>query len=124
MMFSSIAPVLPLVQSKRLVALAVTGPKRSPMLPEVATFAESGVPGMDVGLWFALLAPAGPPREIVVALNAEVVKFGATADYRAQLAKLGFEPHTGSPEQTSAFLRAELDRWGRVIKAADVKPER
>ena len=124
MMFSTIASVLPLVDSKRLAALAVTGPQRSPMLPQIPTFAESGVEGMDVGLWFALLAPAGTPTDIVARLNNEVVKLGASADYRAQLAKLGFEPFTATPEQSSRFLKTELERWGRVIRAADIKPER
>lgn len=124
MMFSTIASAHPLVESKRLVALAVTGPKRSPMLPQVPTFGESGVSGMDVGLWFALLAPAGTPPEIVSRLNREVVKFAAGADYRAQLAKLGFEPFTLSPEKSSAFLKTEFERWGKVISAADIKVTR
>ena len=84
----------------RLVALALTGAKRSPQLPEVPTFAESGLRGMDAGLWFVLLAPAATPREIVARLNAEVLKLGAAPDYRAQLEKVGFEPFTGSPEQS------------------------
>jgi tripartite-type tricarboxylate transporter receptor subunit TctC len=117
------ASVLPLVQSKRLVALAVTGRERSPLLPDVPTFAESGVRGMDVGLWFGLLVPAATPREFIARLNAEVQKFAGTPDYRTQLAKIGYEPFTGNPEQFSAFLKTELQRWGRVIKAADIRPE-
>ena len=124
MMFSTIASAHPLVESKRLVALAVTGPKRSPMLPRVPTFGESGVAGMDVGLWFALLAPAGTPPEIVARLNSEVVKFAGSADYRAQLAKLGFEPFTLSPDKSSAFLKTEFERWGKVISAAEIKGTR
>ena len=123
MMFAGISSVLPLVHSNRLVALALTGPKRSPLLPEVPTFAESGLRAMDVGLWFVLLAPAAIPREIIARLNAEIVKLAAAPDYRAQLEKLGFEPFTSSPEQCSAFLKAELDRWGKVIKAAGIKPD-
>jgi tripartite-type tricarboxylate transporter receptor subunit TctC len=123
MMFSTVAATLPYVQGKRLAALAVTGARRSSMLPEVPTFAESGVRGMDAGLWFVLLAPAATPREIVARLNAEVLKLGAAPDYRAQLEKVGFEPFTGSPEQCAEFLKTELDRWGKVIKAAGVRPE-
>jgi tripartite-type tricarboxylate transporter receptor subunit TctC len=74
MMFAGIASVLPFVHSSRLVALALTGPNRSPLLPEVPTFVESGLRGLDVGLWFALLAPAATPREIIARLNAEVVR--------------------------------------------------
>ena len=123
MMFSTIAATLPFVKAKRLTALALTGTKRSPLLPDVPTFAESGVKGMDAGLWFVLLAPAATPREIVARLNAEALKLGAAPDYRAQLDKVGFEPFTGSPEQCAEFLKTELDRWGKVIKAAGVKPE-
>ena len=123
MMFSGIASPLPFVNSNRLVALALTGPKRSPLLPNVPTFAESGLRGMDAGLWFALLAPAGTPREIIARLNAEVIKLAATPDYRAQIEKLGFEPFTSSPEKFSAFMKAELGTWGKVIKAAGIKPD-
>ena len=120
-MFSTIASSLPFVNSNRLVALALTGPKRSSLLPKVPTFAESGLSGMDAGLWFALLAPAGTPREIIARLNAEVIKLAATPDYRAQIEKLGFEPFTSSPEKFSAFMKAELGTWGKVIKAAGIK---
>ena len=123
MMFSTIAATLSFVQAKRLTALALTGTKRSPQLPEVPTFAESGVQGMDVGLWFSLLAPAATPRDIVARLNAEAIKLGAVPDYRAQLDKLGFEPFTSSPGRFSEFLNAELARWGKVIKAADIRPD-
>jgi tripartite-type tricarboxylate transporter receptor subunit TctC len=123
MMFSGIATVLPFVQSKRLVALALTGAKRSPLMPEVPTFAEGGMRGLDVGMWFTLFAPANTPREIVSRLNAEVVKLGATADYRAQLDRIGFEPFTSSPDRGAVLVRTELDTWGKVIKTAGVKAE-
>lgn len=123
MMFSTIAATLPYVTSKRLVALALTGPKRSPLMPNVPTFAESGLRGLDVGLWFALLAPEATPRDIIARLNAEVIKLAATPDYRAQIEKLGFEPFTSSPEKFAAFMKGELDKWGKVIKAAGVKQD-
>ena len=122
-MFGTIASTIPFVNSNRLVALALTGPHRSPMLPKVPTFAESGVSGMDVGLWFALLAPAATPRDIIARLNAEIVKLAATPDYRVQLEKLGFEPFTGAPEKFAAFMKTEIDTWGKVIKAAGIKPD-
>jgi tripartite-type tricarboxylate transporter receptor subunit TctC len=123
MMFSTIAATRSYVESKRLTALAITGKKRSPQLPQVPTFEESGVDGMDVGLWFALLAPAATPRDVIARLNAEALKLGAAADYRAQLDKVGFEPFTGSPEQCAAFLKTELERWGKVIKDANIRAE-
>jgi tripartite-type tricarboxylate transporter receptor subunit TctC len=123
MMFSTIAATRPYVEAKRLTALAITGMKRSPQLPQVPTFEESGVRGMDVGLWFVLLTPAATPRDVVTRLNAEAAKLGTAADYRAQLDKVGFEPFTGSPEQCAAFMKTEHERWGKVIRAAGVKAE-
>jgi len=121
MMFAGIASVIPFVQSSRLVALALTGPKRSPLLPDVPTFEEAGLHGLDVGLWFALLAPAATSRDVIARLNAEVLRLAAAPDYRAQLGKLGFEPFTSSTEQCAAFLKSEFGRWGAVIKAAGIK---
>jgi tripartite-type tricarboxylate transporter receptor subunit TctC len=120
-MFAGIASTLPYVDSKRLVALALTGMNRSPLLPTVPTFAESGVRGMDVGLWFGLLAPAATPRDIIARLNAEVLKVAATPEYITPIRKLGFDPFASSPEKFSAFMKTELDTWGKVIKAAGIK---
>jgi len=123
LMFTSAAIMAPHIQSNRVVALAVTSPKRSPHMPDVPTFAEVGMRSLEVGLWFAMMAPKGTPREIVTRLNAEVSKIATTADYRAQLDRLGFEPYTSTPEQLTAFLKAEFDRWGKVIKTAGVKAD-
>ena len=123
LLFSSITAALPHVRSRRLAALAVTSPNRSPLAPEVQTLVESGVRGVDVGSWYALVAPAATPREVITRLNAEVVKLTATPDYRQQLEKQGFEPVTSSPDQFAAFVEAELDKWGRIIKAAGIKSE-
>jgi len=123
MMFSSITPVLQHVRSGRLVALAVTGPNRSPLLPEIPTLAEFGLREVVVATWYALLAPAATPREIHERLNAEVVKLAATPGHRQQLENQGFEPATSSPEQLSAFVKAEFEKWGRVIKDAGIKTD-
>lgn len=123
LMFAGISSVIPFINANRLVAVALTGPKRSGLLPNVPTFAESGVRGMDVGLWFGLLAPAATPREIVARLNGEVARLADAPDYRAQLEKLGFEPVAGSPEKFSAFMKTEIDIWGKVIKAAGVRAD-
>ena len=124
LLFSSITAALPHVASRRLIALAVTSPNRSPLLPEVPTLIESGLRGVDVGSWYALVAPAATPTAIVARLNAEVVKLTARADYRQQLEKQAFEPRTTSPDAFQPFVRAELEKWGRIIKAAGIKPER
>lgn len=123
LLFSSITAALPHIASRRMTALAVTSPKRSSLVPEVPTLAESGLTKVDVGSWYALVAPAATPREIVAHLNAEVVKLSGAQDYRQQLAKQGFETVTSSPEQFSAFLQAELDKWGRIVRIAGLKSE-
>lgn len=121
MMFSSTTAVLPHIRTNRLAALAVTSPNRSPLVPEVPTLVESGLRGVEVGSWYALVAPAATPREIIARLNAELIKLAATPDYRQQLEKQAFEPLTSSPEQFPAFVKAELEKWGKVIKAAGIK---
>lgn len=123
MMFSSTTAVLPHIRTNRLAALAVTSPNRSPLVPEVPTLVESGLRGVEVGSWYALVAPAATPREIIARLNAELIKLAATPDYRQQLEKQAFEPLTSSPEQFPAFVKAELEKWGKVIKAAGIKPD-
>ncbi len=123
-LFSSITAAMPYIGSKRLVALAVTSPTRSPLLPEVPTLVESGVKGVDVGSWYALVAPAATPRDIIIRLHNEAVRLAAAPDYRQQIEKQGFEPLATSPDQFASFVQAELDKWGRIIKNADLKRER
>lgn len=123
MMFSSTTAVMPHIRANRLAALAVTSPNRSPLAPEVPTLVESGLRGVEVGSWYALVAPAATPREIVMRLHAEIVRLTAMPDYRQQLEKQAFEPLTSSPEQFPAFVKAELEKWSKVIKTAGIKSE-
>ena len=123
LMFSSITAAMPYLGSKRLVALAVTSPARSPLLPEVQTLVESDIRGVDVGSWYALVAPAATPRDIVMRLHNEAARLAASPDYRQQLEKQAFEPLSTSPDQFAAFVQAELDKWGRIIRNADIKRE-
>ena len=122
-LFGSLIGVIPHVRSNRLRALAVLSPKRSAFLPEVPTLVESGLHGIDVAFWYAVVVPAATPSEIVSRLNAEIVQIASTPEYRLQLEKQGLEPITSRPEQFPAFLRSELDKWGNVIKAAGIKPD-
>ena len=123
LLFSSITAAMPYLGSKRLIALAVTSPTRSPLLPETATLVESGIQGVDVGSWYALVAPAATPRDIIMRLHGETARLAATPDYRQQIEKQAFEPLATSPEQFAPFVQAELDKWGRIIKNADLKRE-
>ena len=113
--------VLPFVRSNRLKAIAVSTAKRSSALSDVPTIAESGVRGYDATLWTGILAPAATPPAIVARLHGELVKTVALQDVKDALAKQGAEPAVSTPEQFSAFVRSELAKWAKVVKAADIR---
>jgi tripartite-type tricarboxylate transporter receptor subunit TctC len=105
------------VRSKRIVALAVTSPRRSPIAPEVPTLVELGVRGVEAPSWYSIVAPAASPSEAIGKLHAEIVALAALPDYRGPLEKQALEPATTTPGEFAAFLKAEYDKWGRVIQA-------
>ena len=111
------------VQSGRLRALAVSSPQRIAMMPTVPTMAEAGLPGFEAGVWWALLAPAGTPKDIVARLNAETRKALADPTAREHLVALGAVVTPGTPEQLAAFLQSEVAKWSAVIKAAHIEAE-
>ena len=121
--FAGVPNALAQVPSGRLKALAVTTAKRIPQLPDVPTMQEAGVPGYEGSVWLALLAPANTPKEIVNKLNAELAKVLAQPDTRKALSDAGVEPAHSSPEALQAYMVQELERWGKVVKAADIKAE-
>lgn len=120
--FQTPATVLGNVKGGKLRALAISGESPFPD-PKVPTFAQAGLPGFDVGLWFGLLAPAGTPRPVVDRLNAEVGKIIQSADFREKAAAQGLEVFVSTPEQYGAALRAESDKFARIIKAAGIEPQ-
>jgi len=115
--FGSVTAVMPHVRSKRLAALAVTSPARSPIAPEVPTLVELGVKGVEAPSWYSIVAPAATPKDVVGRLHGELVKITALPDYQGLLQKQALEPTTTTPEQFAVFLQAEYDKWGRVIQA-------
>lgn len=114
---------LALVKAGKLQALAVTSGKRSALLPDVPTIAETVSPGYEVASWFGVLAPAGTPGAAITRLNAEILKFMATADMRERLLALGAEPAAGSPEDFLKFIRAEGSRWEKVVQNSGAKAD-
>jgi len=122
MVFAGATVIVPHVRDRRLVALAVTSPSRLALAPDVPTLAEAGLKGVEAPSWYALVAPGGTPGEVVARLHGEIVKLTAVPDYRAQLARQEFEPRTSTPEQFAAFLRAEHEKWGKVIRATGLRP--
>ncbi|WP_234087933.1 tripartite tricarboxylate transporter substrate binding protein [Azonexus sp. R2A61] len=116
-------PAVPHVKAGKLVALAVTGATRSPVLPQVPTVAESGFPGFEDATWVGLFLPAGAPAEAVKRLNGEIEKILARPEVREQLAAIGYEPVGGSPARFGAYLKQEVAKWQRVVKATGIKAE-
>ena len=121
--FTDTLITLPLVKAGKLRALAVTGPVRSPLVPDVPTMAEAGVANYAVNVWFGLLAPAGTPAEIVSRLGAEVGRHVGSAEMRDRLTALGAEPVGNTPEQFAAFLKAEIARWAAVVRTARIRAD-
>ena len=119
-MIADLAISMPYVNSRRLRAIAVTGPKRSAHAPQIPTIEESGVPGYTLVNWRGVLAPAATPREIVYKLNAEIVKTLRSPDIRESLAREGFEPIGDTPEQFAALIKSEVARYAKLIKAAGI----
>jgi tripartite-type tricarboxylate transporter receptor subunit TctC len=114
---------VPFTSDNRVRPLATTGSKRSPVYPDVATVAESGLPGFDVDLWIGIYAPAGLPPAVLARLNGELNKVLQHAEMKAALAKIGVEPRGTSPDQAADFTRAEYEKWKKVIVEGKIKPE-
>ena len=123
MIATTILSSQPMIQAGKLRALAVTSAKRSGILPNVPTVAESGVAGFEATSWLMLLGPAKMPRPVVVLLHQETARFIEQGDVRKRVAADGGEPVGSSPEQAAAYLKGQVDRWGQVIRAAGVQPE-
>ncbi len=119
-MFDSLPTVLPHVQSGKLRVLGVTSLKRAPSLPDVPTIDEAGVKGFEATAWFGLYGPAKLPPDVVSRISSNVNRALATAEMRERLAKQGAEPGTMSQKQFAAYVNAELDKWNKVVRRANV----
>lgn len=121
-MFANLSVVKGNVEGGKLRALAVTSSKRVPSLPNVPTIAET-FPGFDAATWFVLIAPNGTPPEAVARINSEVKKIVATQDFQQRFDQLGMIPDQDrTPDEINAYIKAEIAKWAKVIKDADVKP--
>jgi tripartite-type tricarboxylate transporter receptor subunit TctC len=118
--FDSVPSSMPFVKRGQLKALAVLSDKRLDVNPDIPTFAESGLSGFNVKNWYALLAPAGTPKEIVQVLNAQIAKIVVAPDVIESLAKQGAILEGSTPEQLTAFMKRDLAKWTKVIKDAKV----
>jgi tripartite-type tricarboxylate transporter receptor subunit TctC len=121
MMFDNIPSSLPHIKAGKLRALAVTGAKRSPLLPDLPTIAEAGVPGYDSYVWFGMVAPAGTPPDIVARLNAALAKAAATPSFRDRLTEQGYDVLSSTPAQMTDSIRSEMAKWSKIVKASGAK---
>jgi tripartite-type tricarboxylate transporter receptor subunit TctC len=121
MTFASILSALPQVKSGKLKALAVTGAKRSPAAAELPTMMEAGVKGYESATWYAVLAPAKTSKDIVGKLNADIVAILKQPDVRERLSREGADPVGSTPQELGAYMKAEIAKWSKVVKAANVK---
>ena len=120
--FTALTPALPQITSGKLRALAVMSKRKSPMLPNVPTAAEAGFAELDGDGWIGILVPVGTSRVIVDLLNREMKKIVSLPDVQQRMVPFGFDPIGTTPEEFLAQLKAEMEKWGKVIRAADIKP--
>ena len=111
----------PVVREGRLRGLAVTSLKRTPVMPDLPTMAESGFPGFEAISWFGLMAPAGTPPAIVNKVHQQAVAIAAMPDMREKLAQLGLDTASDGPEAVGAIIRSDIAKWAKVIKDANIK---
>jgi tripartite-type tricarboxylate transporter receptor subunit TctC len=123
MMISGMSSVIQHVKSGRLRPIAMTSLERSPAAPDVPTIAEQGFPGFEGTAWYGVLAPAGTPPPVVNRLNADILKALKQPDVRERLGAVGFDIVGGTPEQFGAYIKTEIAKWAKVVKAAGIKPE-
>jgi len=121
--FANALTAKPQVDAAKVRALAVSGPKRIAALPDIPPVAEAGVPGYAAVQWYALLAPAGTPAEIIPRLHAEATQALKTAEMQEKLAADGAEPVGSTPDELAALIRNELDKWNKVARAANIEPQ-
>jgi tripartite-type tricarboxylate transporter receptor subunit TctC len=121
--FTVVTPVVPQVKEGKLRALAVTTPHRSPALPDVPTLAEAGVPDQEADTMQGILVPAGTPKAIIDLLHSQIVNVMTLPDVKERMAVLGFEPVANKPEEFAARIAAEIPKWGKVIRDANIKAE-
>jgi tripartite-type tricarboxylate transporter receptor subunit TctC len=122
-MFDNASSAIPNIKAGRVRPLGVASLHRYPSLPDLPTIAEEGVPGYETTIWLAFFAPAKTPPALVQKLNREVQEAVNSAEYKERLAALDMQPRVSTPQELSAYLKADLAKWARVVKEAGIKPE-
>lgn len=123
LVFATAASAVPQIKAGKIKGIAVTTIKRSALMPNIPTIAESGLPGFDANNWYGLLAPAGTPRPVIMRLNTEVKKVLAMPDVKNFLFNQGLDPAPGTPEQFGAYIKSEMAKWAKVVKASGARAD-
>jgi tripartite-type tricarboxylate transporter receptor subunit TctC len=123
MYFAATPTAFPLIKAGKLRPLGVTSPRRYPGAPDIPTIAESGIPGYELVGWFALLAPAGTPQDIIAKLHAGTLKALQTPELAKRLAAEGIEPSGASPRELDEFIRKEIVKYRKIVEVAEIRPE-
>ena len=123
LVYATAASAVPQIKAGKIKGLAVTTAKRSALMPNIPTIAESGLPGFEANNWYGLLAPANTPRAIVVRLNTEVAKVLMMPDVKNFLFNQGLDPAPGTPEQFGAYIKAEMAKWAKVVKDSGARAD-
>lgn len=123
LIISTLASALPQIKSGKLKPLAITTAQRSAFFPELPTMTEAGVAGYEFSTWYGLLVPAGTPKAVIERLNGETVKLLRSPALQEQFAAQGLEATPGSPAEFGAYLKSEVEKWGKVVKASGARPE-
>jgi len=121
MMFDNIPSSLPHIKAGKLIALATTGAKRDPALPDLPTMQEAGVPGYESGVWFGLMVPAATPKDVIAKLNAAAVQAMKSPEFQKRMHDLGYNIIPGTPGDMAKMIQDELKRWGPIVKASGAK---
>ncbi|HEV2008802.1 MAG TPA: tripartite tricarboxylate transporter substrate binding protein [Burkholderiales bacterium] len=123
LVFATAASAVPQIKGGKIKGIAVTTIKRSALMPNIPTIAESGLPGFDANNWYGLLAPAKTPRPIIMRLNSEVTKVLAMPDVKEFLFNQGLDPAPGTPEQFGAYIKSEIAKWAKVVKDSGARAD-
>jgi tripartite-type tricarboxylate transporter receptor subunit TctC len=121
--FDSIPSSLPQVRAGKLTGIAVASSRRSPVLADLPTLSESGLPGFTADSWFGIMAPSGTPRAVITKLNADVVKALDAAEVKDIITRQGGEVMGSTPEQMAAQIRGDREKWGKVVRDSGAKIE-
>jgi tripartite-type tricarboxylate transporter receptor subunit TctC len=121
LMFANLSAVIGNIRAGQLRALAVTSAQRAPAAPEIPTVAEAGLPGFEAATWFALVAPAGTPTDVLARLNADVKRALTQPDVKQRFADLGMTAEDSTPEGLDVYIKSEIAKWTKVIKEADIR---